>query len=1034
MKKYIFLFLIFVNILTATAQIKISGRVSDDKGNSLPGVNVILKGTTVGTVTSIDGDYFISAKENDVVVFSFMGFTTKEEPVKGRSVINVVLNEDYQKLDEVVAIAIGIKQQKKKIGYATQKIADDVIGQSKNLNVGGALSGQISGLTVTNPTGIFQAPEFLLRGKKPLLVLDGIPVETDLFDIPTENIESINVLKGTSASALYGSRGRNGAIMLTSKKATSDELKTTVSTTFMVSAGYAAFPDPQHEYGSGSNGKYEFWDGKDGGISDGDMTWGPKFEPGIKIAQWNSPIRDKVTGETIEWYGHVENTIYDNRSRYERVPIAWKQHNNLKNFLETGIISNTDMSVSMKTDRGQFVMTGKYAYQKGQVPEARVTSGGLNFNGSYKLTEDLTLEGALSYSKVYSPNYPRYGYGPKNHMYTILLWMGDDVDGEALKNNLWVPGKDGYQQANYNYAWYNNPYFAAKELSQVHDRNVVSSQVKLRWDIFDNLSVSGRGAVRMKDLFENMKSPKSYMNYGDSRDGDYKTWNSEQTNFDTDLLITYTAYLSDDFNLTVNAGTSYFYKKYQEEYASTDGLIVPGIYNMGNSKGPVMASNNLQEKAITSVYGTVTLDVLKSWFLTLTGRNDWSSTMPAHNNSYFYPSVALSTTASDYIPMPKFIDYLKLYGSWAQVSSDFDPYQIESAYTDNGTYGINPKVTYPNLIINPNIKPEQSVSTEFGLFTSLFKNRLGLEATYYKVIDKNQISKLPLSKSSGFTERYVNGNEYETKGLEVALSAKIIDKEDFKWSARTNWSFNKKTLTKIYGGQEKFNDLKVGSRADDMWGSQWKKTESGRLIIDKNTGLPTKDSEKGYLGHTEPDARFGFQNVFNYKKFTLNLDFDGVIGGVMNSKTIEKLWWGGRHPESTTHRDAEYAAGKAVYVPKGVNVLDNGNIVENTTAVSWQTWCQNYPYKAYVTEDESKTFANVFDRSYVKLRKVALTYNFGNNNKIVLLNGATITLFANNVAIIKNIPLIDPDFKTGNDNNLQDPSARYIGITTKFTF
>lgn len=1033
MKKITLLLLIFTNVLIVNAQIKVTGRVNDQQGNSLPGVNVVIKGTVEGTVTSIDGNYSIEAKSEDVLIFSFMGFASKEEPVNGRTLINVVLGEDVQQLNEVVATAIGIKQQKKKIGYATEKIVDDVIVQAKSLNLGGALTGQVAGLTVSNPTGVFQSPDFLLRGKKPLIVLDGIPVETDFFDIPTENIESINVLKGTSASALYGSRGKNGAILLTSKKGTSKDLQTTVSTTLMVSAGYAAFPDPQHEYGSGSNGQYEFWDGADGGISDGDMTWGPKFEPGKMIAQWNSPIRDKVTGETIEWYGGVKNTKYDDRSRYERVPTPWIQHDNLKNFLSTGIISNTDMSISMKTDRGQFMMTGKYAYQKGQVPSSRVNSGGLNFNGTYKLTEDLTLEGGLSYSKVYSPNYPRYGYGPKNHMYTVLVWMSDDVDGEALKNHFWIPGQEGYQQANYNYAWYNNPYFAASELKQVHDRNVISSQVKLRWDILPNLSIQGRGAVRIKDLFENMQSPKSYMNYGDSREGDYKTWNSEQTNFDTDVLLTYTANISDDLNVTVNGGASYFYRKYQEEYVATDGLIVPGIYNMGNSQGPVMATNYLEEKATSSVYATATLDVFKSWFLTLTGRNDKSSTMPTQNNSYFYPSVALSTVVSDYISMPKHVDYLKVYGSWAQVSSDLDPYQIESTYSNNGIFGTNPKISYPSGIVNSNIKPEKSSSIEFGLSTSFFKNRLGLEGTYYKVVDENQIIELPLSKASGFSSRYVNGNEYETKGLELALSAKIINKA-FKWNIRTNWSFNKKTLTKIYGGEEKYNDLRVGDRADDMWGTQWQKTDDGRLIIDPNTGLTIKDSEKGYLGHTDPNARFGFQNTFKYKKFTLNVDFDGVIGGVMSSTTIKKLWWGGRHPESTTGRDDEYAAGKAVYVPKGVNVLANGDIVENTTAVSWQTWSQNYPYRANVTEDENKKFANVFDRSYVKLRKVALTYNFANNNKVRLLNGATVTLFANNVAVLKNIPLVDPDFTTGNDDDLQDPSARYIGVTTKFTF
>ena len=242
----------------------------------------------------------------------------------------------------------------------------------------------------------------------------------------------------------------------------------------------------------------------------------------------------------IPWWGDVSGTIYDDQSKYERVPITWEAHDNLKDFLQTGIITKATFSVASKSKKANYNFNGDFSHQKGQVPNTAVYTGGLNFNSMYNLSDAVTLSANLSYNKVYSPNYPRYGYGPKNHMYTILLWMGNDVNGKELAAHHWRPDAEGERQANYNYAWYNNPYFATYELTQVHDRNVTNGQVKLNWDIMPGLSIQGRAAGRLEDTFEDMKSPKSYMNYGDSRNGDYKTWNTDQLDINTDVLVTYT--------------------------------------------------------------------------------------------------------------------------------------------------------------------------------------------------------------------------------------------------------------------------------------------------------------------------------------------------------------------------------------------------------------------------------------------------------------------------------------------------------------
>ncbi|MGL4520482.1 MAG: SusC/RagA family TonB-linked outer membrane protein [Phocaeicola sp.] len=1033
--------------LCANAQtLKVTGIVRD-KSDVIIGASIMVKDGTVGTVTNLDGEYSINVSTDATLVFSFIGYSPIEKKVAGQSKIDVILSDNIQSIDEVVVTAIGIKQQKKKLGYTTQEVNTEALSQPGTVNVGNALSGQIAGLTVNNPTGIFQAPSFSLRGKAPLMVIDGVPLESDLFDISPENIENINVLKGTAAAALYGSRGKDGAILITTKMAKTEGLTVSAGLSSMVSAGFTVFPETQSEFGSGSNGQYAFWDGADGGISDGDMTWGPRFD-GQMIAQWNSPIRNKATGETIPWWGDVSGTAYDDQALYERVPIAWESHDNLRDFLNTGVITKATFAIANKSKKASYNFNGDFASQKGQVPNTNVYTGGLNFNSMYNLSNAVTLSANLSYNKVYSPNYPRYGYGPKNHMYTILLWMGNDVNGKELAQHYYRPDAEGIRQANYNYAWYNNPYFAANELTQKHDRNTINGRVRLNWDILPGLTLQGRLAGHIENCFEDMQVPKSYMNYGDSRNGDYKTWNTSQLDVNADLLATYTRALNRDFAFTINAGSSLYYRQIRKENQATDGLIVSQVYNLGNSLNPVKATNSLNEKAIESAYASVNLDLFNALFLTFTGRNDWSSTLSRGNNSYFYPSISASTLVNEYVKMPSWMDYLKINGAWAQVSSDLDPYSLYATYGNSTIYGSTPSVTYPSSLLNANILPQKTTSYEVGLSSSFLRNRLGLELTYYHMIDENSIIQLPISASSGFTQRYVNGNVYTTNGLEFILSATPIKNRDFTWSFSTNWSTNIRKLSEIYGGQDKFGNYSVGDRADAIYATEWEKTPNGELILDTNTGMPTRSAFQTNIGNSNSDVRFGLQNSFKIKGFTVNVDIDGAIGGTMISTTIQKMWWGGKHPNSTIYRQEEYDnGGKAIYVPKGVNIVSgsvsydvNGNIVsdtrvyqENQTAVNIQTWAQNYPYRAVVTTNEDKLFANTFSRSFLKLRRIAVSYDLAKIINSTHIKGLDVTLFGNNLAVLKKTPYLDPDFGSS-DGDLQDPSARYVGISANIKF
>ena len=1047
MKKYWLLVIGFlcISVISHAQDNQVGGTVISSDGEVLPGVNVMIKGTTKGASTGVDGSYRLQASEGDTLVFSFIGYNKKSIAVMGQQVIDVTLQKAISEIEEVVVTAMGVTQQKEKIGYATQEIETESLESTAAPNVANLFSGKVSGLTVNNPTGLFQSPEILLRGKEPLIVIDDVPVETDFFDVSKNDIAEINVLKGTSASALYGSRGKDGAILITTKDAASEGLRINISNSTMRTAGYAVFPEVQKQYGNGSNGQYEFWDGKGGGVSDGDMIWGPKFEGDKMIPQWNSPIRDKQTGETIEWYGTVEGTKYNDKSRYERVPIPWESHDNLQNFMRPGIFSTTDFSLAYKKDDAQYRFSGNYGMQQGRVPNTSVDRGGLSFASTFNIGSSVTLDNKVSYNKVKSPNYPAYGYGPNNHIYTLLIWQGTDVDPQAQRNHFWVPGQEGYQQANWNYAWYNNPYFGAHERNQEYDSDVYRGQLKLRWDVSNNFYVQARSSVNKKDRFEDQERPKSYLRYGDPRDGFYKTWNVDALTFDNDLRFRYENQLASFFNLNVIGGANSNFKSYEEYYNSTDGLVVPGVYSLSNTKRNVQGSTEQRKKAIRSLYGSVDLEFMDAFFLNLSGRNDWSSVMPESNNSYFYPSVSLSTVVSNLIDMPQAVSNLRVYGSWAQVSSDLDPdfnnpYQTVAYYDKTGSFNGNPQLSYPGDIVNPFINPQQSVTKEVGLSAGLFSNRLNVDVTYYNIVDKNQIIDLPISLASGFSSRKINGNEYTTNGMEVTVNTAPVQRKSFNWNVTANWSRRVERLTSIYGKQDEFNNLAEGERADNYYATGWMKTPDGQLILDEETGLPTQDPYPQLKGHLLPDWRFGLQNQFRYKKFALNVSIDGAVGGVMNSLTVEKMWWGGKHPESTRWRDEEYAAGEPVYVPEGVNVVSgelqtdtDGNVIsdtrvfkENTTAVGWQQWAQNYPYRARVTQDESELFANVFDRSFIKLRDVSLTYDLTYLFPQLGIKKLNLTAFGYNLAILKKAKIIDPDF--GNDENLQDPSSRYIGL------
>ena len=1020
-----------IELITVAAQdIPISGHVtSAEEGTPLPGVNVMVKGTTSGTVTDLEGHYTITAPETCTLIFSYIGYEKQEIQAGSRSVIDVVLHESKFELKEVVVTALGIQREKKALGYSVQEVNGTSFEKAKEPNVISSLTGRVAGLVVYNKTGLYQNPEFRLRGSKPLIVVNGIPYNTDLWDISSDDIDNISVLKGTTASALYGSIGKDGAIMITTKKGTKDKrgFEVNLNSSTMFEVGFVAIPEVQSKYGTGYGGKYWYVDGKGGGIQDGSgWIWGPELNKRdsttksgfVEIAQYDSPI-DSVTGE--------------------RIPTPWisRGKNNLRNFLETGFITTNNLSISSSNEKGDYRISITQMFQNGMVPNTKLNSATLSLAGGYNLGERLRAEATWSYNKQFTPNYPRRGYGPQNYVYNLLLWTGTDVDVRDLRN-YWQPGLEGIQQRHYNYTWYNNPYFTAYENLQGYYKDVNYGQVTLTYDFTKNLVLKARSGINWYGLMSELKTPKSMILYSDPTTGNYQMETEKNFNLNTDIYLEYNKTWSDIWELNLTAGGNNRWEEDNYLYAKTAGLNVPGFYNLSNSTGDVTATNSLRQKKVNSLYGTFGLNFKRAIFFGMTGRNDWSSALPVENNSYFYPSFSLSTVISELIKMPAAIPFFKLRGSWAQVSNDLAVYSTIPVYNKGVNWNSNASVYFPGSKLNPDIRPETSKTLELGSDIRFLANRIGLDVTYYRTIDENDIIYFPVSGASGYTSKLINANRYKREGWEVVLNATPVKNEQsLTWDVNLNWSRHRRFLLELPEGINDMNGVSVGQRMDLMRGWVFNRSAAGDIIYEG--GLPTWDPFIKKLGYYDPDWTFGISNTFRYKFITLNILFDGRYGGVIWCQTIRKMYWGGTHPNTVTKYREDEINGLATYVGDGVTVVRGevtydaeGNIQSdtreyepNTTPVYWSDWCQYYYHDV---SDEAVTF----DASFLKLRELTLTFELPHDWLSHLsVERASVSFIGRNLWMWSYIKYIDPD---EGEDDLQTPSSRNIGFNVNITF
>lgn len=1010
----------------------IKGHVTDAKKESLPGVSVLVKGANTGTVTTQEGDFSIKANTGDVLVFTFVGYQTTEVTVGDADRYNVVLEESTKGLSEVVVTALGIKKEKVKLGYAVQEVQGEALVKAREPNLVNSLTGRVAGLNIQNSTDLFQDPGISLRGRKPLIVIDGIPDQTaDFYKVNADDVESMTVLKGASASALYGSIGQNGAIMITTKRGKGKTLSVEINSSTQLQPSFIRIPHVQTTYGAGFKGQYTYVDGSGGGPEGSGWIWGPKLDqkdPSTPSGYWetpqfNSPV-DSITGKRIP------------------LPFISRGKNNVKDFFNTGVVSSNNVSIMQSTDKGSFRASASHIYQKGIVPNTDLKNSSFTIAGNYKLSDALTMDARLTYNKQYTDNFPETGYGPTNYLYNLVLWTGADVSVKDLRN-YWMPGKVGVQQRNYNNSYYNNPYFQAYEYLRGYDKDNTFGSLNLAYKISPEFSLQFRNGINTFGLNRDYKEPKSYIGYGNKSRGQYTI--STQNYFDiaSDLIGDYNHTFTEKFKLHAQLGASNYYRNFKYGTSNTDGLTIPGFYNLSNSASPVQSTNFLEERRTSSVYGVVDLEFLNAIYLSATGRNDVISTLPTENNSFFYPSVSGSVVISQLVKLPAYVTYLKARGSWSRVSSatlndDDYTYSYLPSFNKGVIWNSQPSLTYGDQLLNSKLHPQTSDSWEAGADIKLFDSRIGLEATYYQTRDYNNIVSIPISISSAYNSQLANGNVYQRKGVELVLNGSPIRGHDFRWDVSVNFSKYRRYLQEIYGNAPTLNHLKAGDRTDKIFAGVYQKDPKGNIIYGSN-GFPLNDVFARFLGYQDPDWTYGMENTFTYRNFSFKFLVDGRIGGMMYSTTNQKMWWGGTSPGTVNHYRDDANAGKATYVGKGVVITGGdvsydteGNITKDSRTFAPNTQAVNYIDYMTNTSNGANNNYNYFSQTFLKLREVTFTWQLpGSWLKRSFIRGANVSFVGRNLLLFSKMPNVDPD-PAG--DNLQTPSTRSMGFNLNVKF
>ena len=993
----------------------VSGQVTDSQGEPLIGANVMVKGAkNNGTITDVNGKYTLdNVLDTDVLYVSYIGYTTQEIKVGNQSTFNIVLTENAETLNEIVVTALGIKREEKALGYSVQKVGGEKLTAVKPVNIATSLTGKVAGLNISNSTEFNESPSISLRGETPLIVIDGVPyANISLNDIAPEDVESIDVLKGATASALYGARGGSGAIMITTKRGKKEGLEISVSNNTMFNAGYLRKPEVQKSYSSGINGLYN---------DNASYVWGARLDAGLEAMQYNP-----FTGER------------------EMTPLTSRGRDNLKNFQQLSLITNSNVNVAYKGEHGSFRTSLTHVFNKGQFPNERLNKINYTVSGDMKFGK-FSAEGGLTYNRRFYPNMSNPTYGGKSYLYQILVWSGAEYDIRDYKDYWKVKDQESHWWDRGN--WYENPWYVANEVTESNTYDVVNAFASASYDFTPWLKLSFRSGVDMYTSKSESKVPvgsrvgsggmKGY--YGISRSAGFSTNN--------DLILT-AEKTFEDFSVDGFIGGNIYYRQSDNLSSYTaGGLLVPGYYSLNASVDPAETSKSYSSKQVNSIYGKLGASYKSMVFLEVTGRNDWSSTLPAETRSYFYPAISGSLILSEMFRLPEVVSFWKLRGAWTTTKHDMDIYAINEYYSINkDVWNQMSGASVSSTLRNTLLSPSQTRSYEVGTAIHLLKNRLRIDYTYYNTLKFNNTRTATLSNPSGYTATQVNMDEEQMrKGHEITITGDIIKNEEMNWTAQFNWARDRYVYHKIdplYSTQKPW--VAAGERWDWVAISDYQRDQEGNIIHGAD-GLPLINPFTSVIGYSSPDWTWGLNTTFSWKGLTVNIGIDGSVGGVGYEMISQAMWNSGSHIDSDNiYRYEEVVNGNQTFIGPGVklvsgeaewdadgNVLnDNRVFAPNDIVVSYQNYIMGTnPYAS----GGGKRRQNYFDKTYIKLRDISISYalpkeicnKLGTKGMEIGFTGQNLLMWS------KEFRFSDPEYVA---DALSSPSIRYMGFNVKIDF
>ncbi|NNL16214.1 MAG: SusC/RagA family TonB-linked outer membrane protein [Flavobacteriaceae bacterium] len=1001
------LLLAFVVQFTFAQEKTVSGTVSDNNGLPLPGATVVIQGTSTGTSTDFDGNYSINTAVGDVLNFSYVGYASQSATVGASNSINVSLQPDNQ-LEEVVVTGFGIKREKREITYQTETVDDELLLQAQNTSAVNSLAGKVAGLQInTQSNGVNPTSQILLRGlrsigqsNQALIVIDGSIANTSIFnELSPQDIQDISVLKGATAAAIYGSRASNGALIVTTKQGEIGETLTVGFNSNISIQEVAYMPDFQSEYGTGWQGAYDPIE---------NTNWGPRFDGTIRQV---GPTFDDGTFQTL--------------------PYAPVKDNALK-FYDTGFTTQNTLYLTGGNDTGKMYLSIGQQETKGIIPNDTYEKTTIKANASKKIGK---LEIAVNSTFFRDDtNVVGNSLGSQNRtLYWFVLNQPANIPIDRYKD--WE--NDLYSSPNgYFNGYYQNPYYMIDASRNTDESRRLVGNLSASYEVSDWLNLTARtGLIAFNNRGKEWRDAFAYTTA--------YTRPSDITSFVQDVENTYTQYTADflatldftikeDFTLKTILGASTFFE--QQDFSNTrvNNLSIPGLYDVSNGTGvPIVGAGQTQRRTY-GFFGDVTLGY-KNWlFLNFSGRQDYTSTLPVEDNSYFYPAFGASAVITDAIPELKsdILNYLKITGSNSTVYNDLGAEQIIESYGQifSFPFGGTNSFAPPNGFIDSGIKKEKIATTEFGVNIGLLKNRVTIDASYFKTITTDNIVNTTTPNSSGGNGLLTNIGELEGDGFEVSLGATILKAEDFSWDVNVNYFTNQTTVNEIGGGlteitlasSGEFGVFAVeGKQFPLIKASAYYRDPSGRIVVNPNTGNPISTTERDgtlkELGTTVPDYVIGLSSSVNYKDFRLAATFDYRTGHVYYAQGSDAMEFTGRSKESVSSNRQDFV------VPNSVIETSPGVFVENTN-LTVTNGNQDYWTNTYNEIKENY----VRDATAVKLRELSLSYTLpGTILDKTPLKRVTVGLVGRNLFtwLPEENRFSDPEFSNNNG-----PAGNGIGI------